>query len=143
LHTVEDNKTLQKKIWKQVGTSPSMFMSNLTAITVEGSQECPDVNGLTNAPLKKFAFVNWNQSSDRAAPSVQRTYVPTRGNSTRTTVTSNRPGAAVPGGRGVDIKHNSYARYLARKKGKIFNVNERIANVPNFGNKTQTYNIVH
>jgi hypothetical protein len=29
-----------------------------------------------------------------------------------------RPGALSPGGAGVDIKHNSYARYLARIKGK-------------------------
>jgi hypothetical protein len=29
-----------------------------------------------------------------------------------------RPGALSPGGKGLDIKHNSYARYLARIKGK-------------------------
>ena len=142
LHTIEDNKALQKKIWKQTGAAPSMFMGNLTALVVEGPQDCPSGNPLTNAPLKKFAYVNWNQSSDRATPSQGIRRVPTRGNSTRTTITSNRPGAAAAGGEGVDVKHNSYARYLARKKGKVFRTNDIIAGPPRFGNKTQTYNIV-
>jgi hypothetical protein len=45
--------------------------------------------------------------------------VPTRGNSTRSTITADRPGAMTPGGQGVDVKHGSYDRYLAKKKGKI------------------------
>ena len=43
--------------------------------------------------------------------------VPTRGNSTRSTITADRPGAMTPGGQGVDVKHGSYDRYLAKKKG--------------------------
>jgi len=38
--------------------------------------------------------------------------------STRGTITGSRPGAQCPGGAGVDIKHNSYARYLLRLQGK-------------------------
>ena len=45
--------------------------------------------------------------------------VPTRGNSTKTTITGNRPGAMTPGGEGVDVKHGSYHRYLAKKKGSV------------------------
>lgn len=45
--------------------------------------------------------------------------VPTRGNSTRSTITGNRPGAMTPGGQGVDVKHGSYDRYLSKKKGTI------------------------
>ena len=45
--------------------------------------------------------------------------VPTRGNSTRSTITGNRPGAMTPGGQGVDVKHGSYDRYLSKKKGGI------------------------
>lgn len=45
--------------------------------------------------------------------------VPTRGNSTRSTITGNRPGAMTPGGQGVDVKHGSYNRYLSKKKGAI------------------------
>lgn len=44
---------------------------------------------------------------------------PTRGNSTKTTITANKPGAMTPGGQGVDVKHGSYHRYLAKKKGII------------------------
>ena len=65
--------------------------------------------------------INWNQSSDRHLPSNNkiklRNNVPSRGSSTRSSITRLRPGSLKPGGRGVDIKHNSYARYLARKKG--------------------------
>jgi hypothetical protein len=59
----------------------------------------------------------WNQSSDQAEPAVQRTS--TSGtNSVRGTVTRCRPNAGCPGGKGCDIKFNSYARYLGRLKGK-------------------------
>lgn len=36
----------------------------------------------------------------------------------QSSLTRDRPGSQAPGGSGVDIKHNSYARYLARLKGK-------------------------
>ena len=44
--------------------------------------------------------------------------VPTRGNSTKSTITANKPGAMTPGGYGVDVKHGSYARYLGKLKGR-------------------------
>jgi hypothetical protein len=74
-------------------------------------------------PTADTQNVCWNQMSDRPVPSVQRTYVPTKGgnigsNSTKHTVTGPRPGAQSPGGIGCDIKHNSYDRYLNRLKGK-------------------------
>jgi hypothetical protein len=65
--------------------------------------------------------VNWNQMSDRKERHEQRpnaTGTNPGGNSTKRTITRLRPGALSPGGAGVDIKHNSYARYLARIKGK-------------------------
>ena len=61
----------------------------------------------------------WNQMSDRARPSNQVTKVASGStSSTRHTITRNRPGAMSPGGIGVDIKHNSYNRYLNKIKGK-------------------------
>ena len=62
---------------------------------------------------------NLRGQSDRALPSKYPTYinVPTRGNSTISTITSNKPGGMAPGGAGVDVKHGSYHRYLAKKKG--------------------------
>ena len=44
--------------------------------------------------------------------------VPTRGNSTKQTLTRLRPGALSPGGEGVEVKHGSYERYLLKLKGK-------------------------
>lgn len=67
-------------------------------------------------------LLQWNQSSDRAFPS--RFYkrlnvnVPSHGNSTKTSLTRHRPGAGAGGKQlGVDLKHNSYHRYLLKKKG--------------------------
>jgi hypothetical protein len=62
---------------------------------------------------------NLRSQSDRALPSKNPTYIniPTRGNSTKTSITSNKPGGMDSGGAGVDVKHGSYHRYLAKKKG--------------------------
>lgn len=65
--------------------------------------------------------INWNQMSDRNVSHVQRVVVPSRGDSTRRTLTRARPGACSAGGAGVDVKHGSYDRYLARLKGKSCN----------------------
>jgi hypothetical protein len=64
---------------------------------------------------------NLRGQSDRALPSKNSPYinVPTRGNSTETTITSSKPGGMDPGGAGVDVKHGSYHRYLAKKKGIV------------------------
>jgi len=73
-------------------------------------------------PSKGFYGVCWNQMSDRPVPSVQRATVPTGYNTSmnrrHTSVTSSKPGSQTPGGKGCDIKHNSYDRYLNRLKGK-------------------------
>jgi len=96
----------QKKIQKTNGVSSSEYIMNLGSLTVYQS---PD-------PVTK---VNWNQSSDQRVASVNLSNnVPSHGNSTKTSLTRARPGSCAPGGVGVDIKHNSYARYLARIKGK-------------------------
>jgi hypothetical protein len=73
-------------------------------------------------PTNATYGVCWNQMSDRPIPSVQRATIPTGTNTSmnrrHTSVTSSRPGCQTPGGKGVDIKHNSYDRYLNRLKGK-------------------------
>jgi len=60
--------------------------------------------------------------SDRPVPSIQRATIPTGFyhslNGRHTSYTSSRPGCQTPGGKGCDIKHNSYDRYLNRLKGK-------------------------
>ncbi len=83
-----------------------------------------------------------NQSSDRFSPSIGKFNVPTGGNSTRRTKTALRPGAMNPGGKGVDVKHNSYARYLAKKKGYMLTKPAEDIQMPYRGNKQRTYNII-
>lgn len=104
------NFTTQKKIWGLVGQSSSSVQDTKSSVEVVG----PITGIYSNKPLDTFAYVNWNQSSDRNVAGIGQYYVPR--NKTRI-----RPGS-FGGGKnsiGVDVKHNSYARFLARKKGKI------------------------
>lgn len=121
----------QKRIWKTVRVPQSLYMMNLASQNVVGSQQ------------NQLSSVNWNQMSDRVIPSIQTAYVPSRGNSLRTTKTANRPGASGPAGVGVDVKHDSYARYLARKKGKILRTNLSTSSIqPIQGNKKVVYGMI-
>jgi hypothetical protein len=92
-------------------------------VRVPSSLYVHDLGALTTYqhPNPKYG-VNWNQMSDRAVRHVQPNIVTGgsfyHGSSTKNTITRCRPGAGCPGGAGVDIKHNSYDRYLNRLKGK-------------------------
>lgn len=124
----------QRRIWNTVRVPSSLYMMNLSALNVVG--------GVNNKPKAEYGNVNWNQMSDRAVPSVPISYVPTRGNSLKSSLTSNRPGGSAAGGIGVDVKHDSYARYLARKKGKNIKTNKTKIDTPKYGNKQFPYGIV-
>jgi hypothetical protein len=105
-----------------------------------------NVGALTSAAerLQYGPNVNWNQRSDRQYASIQTAVHPSHGNSLRSSLTSDRPGTCAPGGRGVDIKHDSYARYLNRKKAgnlKTQGLYNR-ATTPIYGNKTYAINAV-
>lgn len=119
----------QKRIWKQVKAPASLYTMNLAALTISN-------NRFTNPQLTTN-----NQSSDRQVPSVGTYYVPSHGNTMRSTVTRHRPGASGPGGIGVDVKHNSYARYLARKKGQNLRTETQEV-TPAMGNKTKMYGMI-
>jgi len=107
----------QLLIQNQRRVPASLYTMNLGASTVAGY-----LGGTrSNKPTMKYSNVNWNQRSDRNVPAVQKRYVPTRGSSTMSSVTRHRPGSSGPAGKGVDIKHGSYDRYLARKKAKNLN----------------------
>lgn len=125
---VDNTEITQKRMWNQVRAPSSLYTMNIAALNVAGSTK--------NKPGKP----NWNQSSDRYVPSVQKVYVPTRGNSTRSSQTSSRPGGASPGGSGVDVKHNSYDRYLARKKAGNLRTQSTDA-TPRYGNKMRMYSM--
>ena len=144
----------QKKIWNQVRVPSSLYMMNLAVLNVFGPRSYDatysnmiHLDRLTERarPTQKgpmfFNMIPWNQSSDRLIPSRQVVVTPSHGNSRRGTKTAHQPGACSPGGVGVDIKHNSYARYLARKKGRVLRTTV-IARKPAYGNKIQSYNII-
>lgn len=131
-----DASSTQKKIWKQVRVPSSLFTMNLAAFNMSSER-------LKNGTLA--SHTNWNQSSDSWVASQQTAYHPTHGNSLKTTLTSLKPGAGAPGGTGVDIKHNSYARYLGRKKAINIRTQSKntAATVPIRGNKTQSYGLIN
>jgi len=135
----------QKRIWNTVRVPESEYIMNLASLTVY------------QQPNASYANVNWNQYSDRALPGNSLvsniTIVPSHGNSTRSSLTRLRPGSLKPGGKGVDIKHGSYDRYLARLKGKGPLRTQRDTSLTNssqsvaikggvVGNKTKSYGIV-
>jgi hypothetical protein len=132
----------QKIIQKTVRIPSSLYTMNLGGLSVY------------QHPNKKYQEVNWNQMSDRKEPHIQKTIVPSQ-KSTKHSYTSNRPGCQSPGGKGVDIKHNSYNRYLNKLKGKgplrrgIFPTTEDITKItfnpafPVYGGKTFKTSIVN
>ena len=129
------NIITQKRIWNTVRVPQSEYTMNLNSLTVY------------QQPTANYANVNWNQYSDRALPGNSLvsniTIVPSHGNSTKSSITRLRPGSLKPGGKGVDIKHGSYDRYLARLKGKGPLRTQQNTNLtPITGNKTKAYGIV-
>lgn len=149
----------QKRIWNTVRVPASEYVMNLASLSVYQAPIPFNIN-------PKYSNVNWNQMSDRALPAnlniSKITVVPSHGNSTRSSITRDRPGSMRPGGKGVDIKHGSYARYLARLKGKgplrtqqVTTIGTNIINASNqqqaqaiaiannvYGNKTRSFGIV-
>jgi hypothetical protein len=125
----------QKRIWNTVRVPASEYVMNLASLNTYQS------------PSATYNNVNWNQMSDRAKPANSQVskinIVPSRGNSTRTSLTRDRPGSQAPGGKGVDVKHGSYARYLARLKGKgPLRTQNDTGLTAKQGNKTKMYGIV-
>ena len=94
------NYQRQKRIWNTCRVDSSQYVMNKSAVA-------------------SYSHKIWNQQSDRENPSVQTVYNPSHGNSTKYTLTRDRPGACSPGGEGCDIKFNSYDRYLKRLKGGV------------------------
>jgi hypothetical protein len=113
----------QKIIQNTVRVPSSLYTMNLGALNV---YEKPNLDysvvDISGSAYVVSPGVNWNQMSDRKQPHIQvvKTGAGTgyHSSSTRRTITANRPGAMSPGGAGVDIKHNSYDRYLNRIKAQ-------------------------
>ena len=113
----------QKLIQNTVRVKSSLYTMNLAGLS--SYQNPLNVSQLveqSGTPYIAPPRVYWNQMSDRARPANQTTKVASGStyhtSSTRHSITRDRPGAMSPGGIGVDIKHNSYDRYLNKIKGK-------------------------
>jgi hypothetical protein len=113
----------QKLIQNTVRVQSSLYTMNLAGLS---SYQSPLNTYQTveqaGTPYLIPPKVYWNQMSDRSKPSVQVAKVASgstyHSSSTRHSITRDRPGAMTSGGIGVDIKHNSYDRYLNKIKGK-------------------------
>lgn len=100
-------KSTRKRVQKTVMLSSSEYLMNKSALTVSKDRQNESMISEKNS-----------QASDRKRAAVKTSDVKTINySSTYRTRLSLRPGALAPGGTGVDVKHNSYARYLAKKKG--------------------------
>lgn len=113
----------QKIIQNTVRVQSSLYTMNLAGLSAyKKPLNTPQFVEQNGSGYVAPAKVNWNQMSDRPKPANQLTKVASgtsyHTSSTRHTITRLRPGAMSPGGVGVDIKHNSYDRYLNRLKGK-------------------------
>ena len=95
-----------KIIRKMVRTPASLYTMNLATCHVYNKENSVSV-------------LNWNRSSDRNVAHISPRVVPSRGSSVKGSITRCRPGASAPGGAGVDVKHGSYDRRLAKLKGKM------------------------
>ena len=123
----------QQKIWNTVRVPASEYTMNRAALNVY------------TAPTLTSG-VNWNQYSDRAVAGIVHSNVPTYGSSTHQSITRMRPGSTSAPGAGVDVKHGSYDRYLARLKGRSAlrtQAPAKAASKPVEGNKTQSYGIAY
>lgn len=121
----------QRKIWNTVRLPASEYTMNRAVLHVYTEPTLP-------------IGVNWNQSSDRAVAGVVRADVPSHASSTRHSITRCRPGSTSAPGSGVDVKHGSYDRYLARLKGRAAvcsQTSPKVAAAPIQGNKTRSYGV--
>lgn len=114
---------IQKQIQRTVRIPSTLYAMNLAALNVyQQPNTDPEVVDVNGTPYVAGGDVNWNQMSDRKQPHRQTVITSSGssygGNSTKRSLVRMRPGAMSPGGAGVDIKHNSYDRYLNRIKGK-------------------------
>jgi hypothetical protein len=115
----------QKIIQNTVRVKSSLYTMNLAALNVYQRPETKYNLVIMSDGGSSYLVspgVNWNQMSDRKEPHIQVVKTGSGSaygaSSTKRSITRLRPGSLSPGGSGVDIKHNSYERYLNRIKGK-------------------------
>ncbi len=113
----------QKQMQKVVRAPSSLYTMNLASLHVNSN----DISGSDVARGKYNA-------SDRLTPNGLKNGAI---EFTRDGGTSLKPNF------GVDIKHNSYDRYLARKKSQYLKTEQTNNFVPKYGNKTMKFGLVY
>ena len=118
-----------KKIYNTVRVPGSLYTHDKGSLSVGNTGSTP-----------KSTTSGASQASDRAVAAVSPFAIPR-------SKTRLRPGSLAPGGTGVDVKHNSYARYLARKKGGVSGILKQqscqtVDSSAVVNNKPRKYNVV-
>lgn len=141
-------KFIEAKIQKQVCVSQSQKNSVLTAFYIrENNKEFTITNKTSSSKIWGNSNYLRNQSDRIQVHYPKNNNIPTHGNSTKSSITSNKPGSMSAGGKGVDVKHGSYSRYLAKikanniinnKMGPFNHLNKEIVN-----NKLFRFSIVN
>ena len=116
-----DNKShnsfiTQKKIQKQTGVAESTYINNLVPYEVTKNQnnyKFDKNNVLKLAKNNSDRLYLSNSMSNLSSYSINRNTSSLKGSKT-----SLKPGSLAPGGIGVDSKHASYDRHLAKLKAK-------------------------
>jgi hypothetical protein len=111
-------ETIERRIQNQTGVPQSQYSDVLASVTVAENYLQNPASLSNHSTVWGTKFNLRNRSDQRLPLGSSTTNVPTRGNSLKTTTTANRPGASAPPGLGVDVKHDSYARYLGKLKGR-------------------------
>jgi hypothetical protein len=114
--TSDNSFIIQKKIQKQTGVESSTYINNLVPYEVTKNQKNYKYH---KNNISKLAKNNSDRLYSSNSMSSQSLYSINRNTSSlKASKTSLKPGSLAPGGIGVDSKHASYDRHLAKLKAK-------------------------
>ena len=136
-NTIDNSFIIQKIIQKQTGVSSSTYINNLVPFQVTKNQKLYKSQGLPG-----FSKVSSDRLRSANSQNSNIRIVYRNTSSLQGSRTSLKPGSLSAGGVGVDIKHNSYDRHLAKLKAKNLRPRESTNNPkPKQGNKMNNISI--
>jgi hypothetical protein len=136
-NSIDNSFITQKIIQKQAGVSSSTYNNNLVPYEVTKGQQFYIKQGLPNYSKVSSDRIRQSNSINQNIRIIHRNTSSLHGSRT-----SLKPGSLAPGGIGVDIKHNSYDRHLAKLKAKNLRPRESTHNPnPKQGNKMNNISI--
>ena len=128
-------KNSQAKIQNQVGVSQSLKNSVLKSLHYNNFDSSLNSNSIWGNPY------NLRNQSDRPEPAGNNRII----NNSRQA--NNKPGQGYSGGKGVDVKHGSYDRYLAKLRrktiqGTLNDLHDKVNQNHSINNKNYIFNIL-